>query len=201
MDLDNLSSKAKSDYDLVRRAVDHGDQAAYAELMDRYKESIYFLFLKMVNNKDDAEDLTIESFGKAFKNLAHYQPTFAFSTWLFRIATNNGIDFIRKKKLETFSIDKSFESDDGDEMTIDIRSGNPDPEEEMITEQKREVLKRFVDKLKPRYRRLIELRYYSGLSYEEIAEELQIPIGTVKAQLFRAKDLLYNILKNTRGKI
>lgn len=201
MELDNLSSKAKSDYELVRKAVDESDQSAYAELMDRYKESIYFLFLKMVNNKDDAEDLTIESFGKAFKNLHNYQPTFAFSTWLFRIATNNGIDFIRKKKLKTMSIDKSFESDDGDEMSFDLKSGNPDPEEELITEEKKEVLKKFVDKLKPRYRRLIELRYYEGLSYEEIAENLEIPIGTVKAQLFRAKDLLYNILKGTKGKI
>jgi len=201
MELDNLSSKAKSDYELVRKAVDDSDQSAYAELMDRYKESIYFLFLKMVNNKDDAEDLTIESFGKAFKNLHNYQPTFAFSTWLFRIATNNGIDFIRKKKLNTLSIDKSFESEEGDEITIDIRSGSPDPEEEMITAQKKEVLKKFVDKLKPRYRRLIELRYYEGMSYEEISENLEIPIGTVKAQLFRAKDLLYNILKSTRGKI
>jgi RNA polymerase sigma-70 factor (ECF subfamily) len=201
MELDNLSSKAKSDYDLVRKAVDEGDQSAFAELMERYRESIYFLFLKMVNNKDDAEDLMIESFGKAFKSLHNYQPTFAFSTWLFRIATNNGIDFIRKKKLHTLSIDKSFESEEGDEMSIDIRSGAPDPEEEMITEQKKEVLKRFVDKLKPRYRRLIELRYYEAMSYEEISETLEIPIGTVKAQLFRAKDLLYNILKSTRGKI
>lgn len=201
MELDNLSSKAKSDYELVRKAVEEADQSAYAELMERYKESIYFLFLKMVNNKDDAEDLTIESFGKAFKSLDNYQPTYAFSTWLFRIATNNGIDFIRKKKLKTMSIDKSFESNDGDEMTFDLRSGNMDPEEEMISEQKKEVLKKFVEKLKPRYRRLIELRYYEGLSYEEISENLDIPIGTVKAQLFRAKDLLYNILKGTKGKI
>lgn len=201
MELDNLSEKAKTDYELVRRAVDKGDQSAYAELLEKYRESIYFMFLKMVNNKDDAEDLTIEAFGKAFKNLHNYQPTFAFSTWLFRIATNNGIDFIRKKKLHTFSLDQSFTVDDGDEISIDIRSTGPDPEETLITEQKKEVLRQFVEKLKPRYRRLIELRYYEGLSYEEIAENLQIPLGTVKAQLFRAKDLLYNVLKNSINKI
>lgn len=201
MELENLSDKARADYELVRKAVDQGDQHAYADLLDRYKESIYFMFLKMVNNRDDAEDLTIEAFGKAFKNLHNYQPTFAFSTWLFRIATNNGIDFIRKKKINTLSLDQTFKVDDGDEISMDVRSMNLDPEETLISEQKRELLRQFVDKLKPRYKTLIELRYYEGLSYEEIAEKLEIPLGTVKAQLFRAKDLLYNVLKNSISKI
>lgn len=201
MELDNLSYRARTDYELVKKAVDEGDQAAYAELMGRYKDSIYFLFYKMVNNKDDAEDLMIESFGKAFRNLHNYQPTYAFSTWLFRIATNNGIDHIRKKKLETFSIDKKIAGSDGDDMQIDLKSNNPNPEQELITEQKKLLVKQLVDKLKPKYRRLIELRYYDELSYEEIAEKLEMPLGTVKAQLFRAKDLLYNIMKSSKGKM
>ena len=201
MELDNLSYRARSDYELVLKATEQGDQAAYAELMGRYKDSIYFLFFKMVNNKDDAEDLMIESFGKAFRNLHHYQPTYAFSTWLFRIATNNGIDHIRKKKIDTFSIDKNIAGSDGDDMKIDIKSTNLDPEEELITEQKKKLVKELVDKLKPKYRQLIEMRYYDELSYEEIAEKLEMPLGTVKAQLFRAKDLLYNIMKSNKGKI
>lgn len=201
MELDNLSYRAKSDYELVRKAVDEGDQSAYAELMGRYKDSIYYLFYKMVNNKDDAEDLMIEAFGKAFKNLHSYQPTFAFSTWLFRIATNNGIDHIRKKKLDTLSIDKNMKSEDGDSIKIDVKSSNLDPEEELVSEQKKELIKKLVDKLKPKYKQLIELRYYEEKSYEEIAEELEMPLGTVKAQLFRAKDLLYNIMKSSKGKI
>ena len=88
----NLSDKAVVDYQLVREAVDHGNQKAYAELMSRYKDSIYFMLLKMVNNRDDADDLTIEAFGKAFKNIHQYTPDYAFSTWLFKIATNNCID-------------------------------------------------------------------------------------------------------------
>lgn len=103
----NLSEKAQVDFKLVQQAV-KGDQKAYAELMSRYKDSIYFMLLKMVNNRDDAEDLTIEAFGKAFKNLHQYTPDFAFSTWLFKIATNNCIDFIRRKRKYTFSIDKSM---------------------------------------------------------------------------------------------
>src|SRR5881275_730636 len=82
----NLSDKALIDYQLVRKAIDKGDQKAYAELMSRYKDSIYFMLLKMVNNRDDADDLTIEAFGKAFKNLHQYTPEYAFSTWLFKIA-------------------------------------------------------------------------------------------------------------------
>ncbi len=197
----NLSEKALHDYKLVRAAIDVGDQKAYAELMSRYKDSIYFLLLKMVNNRDDADDLTIEAFGKAFRNLHQYTPDFAFSTWLFKIASNNCIDFIRKKKKNTFSIDKPMESDEGSEMTMDLKSSWLDPEEQMIKKQKSIILRDVVEKLKPRYRTLVELRYFKEFSYEEIATELNLPIGTVKAQLFRAREFLYNILKNSEGKI
>ena len=97
----NLSVKAVYDYNLIRSALDFGDQKAYAELMGRYRDSVYFMLLKMVNNKDDADDLTIEAFGKAFKRLDQYTPTYAFSTWLFKIASNNAIDFLRNKKKNT----------------------------------------------------------------------------------------------------
>ena len=191
----NLSEKAQVDFKLVQQAV-KGDQKAYAELMSRYKDSIYFMLLKMVNNRDDAEDLTIEAFGKAFKNLHQYTPDFAFSTWLFKIATNNCIDFIRRKRKYTFSIDKSMENDSGQEMQFEIKSPMLDPEEKMIKKQKAALMRDVVEKLKPRYKRLVELRYFQERSYEEIADELQLPLGTVKAQLFRAREFLYQILKN-----
>ncbi|MFI5151267.1 MAG: RNA polymerase sigma factor [Bacteroidia bacterium] len=197
---DNLSDKAVYDYSLVRRALDHGDQKAYAELMTRYRDSVYFMLLKMVNNKDDADDLTIEAFGKAFKRLDQYTPNFAFSTWLFKIATNNCIDHIRKKKNNTFSIDKPFQDDEGGEMTMDLRSEQLDPEEKVMKKQKVMMMREVVDKLKPRYKMLIEMRYFEELSYEEIAEKLELPLGTVKAQLFRAREFLQNILKNSHGK-
>jgi RNA polymerase sigma factor (sigma-70 family) len=197
----NLSGKAQYDIQLVRRAVDKQDQAAYAELLDRYKESVYFLLLKMVNNKDDAEDLTIEAFGKAFKNIAQYTPNFAFSTWLFRIATNNCIDFIRKKRAVTLSLDKNFTNDEGGEMTMDVRSDTPDPEENLIRKQKTLLMRSLVEKLKPRYRALVEMRYFQELSYEEIAEQLDLPLGTVKAQLFRAREFLYQVIRNQQEKI
>ncbi|MBN1413818.1 MAG: sigma-70 family RNA polymerase sigma factor [Bacteroidales bacterium] len=194
----NLSEKAQRDFILVQRAVS-GDQRAFAELMGRYRDAIYYMLLKMVNNASDAEDLTIEAFGKAFKNIMQYAPNYAFSTWLFKIATNNCIDFIRKKKANHVSLNHNDE--EHEKASMDIQAPVMDPEETLINEQKIKLMRSVVSKLKPRYRKLIELRYFNELSYEEIAEELELPIGTVKAQLFRARELLYNILKNTSGKM
>jgi RNA polymerase sigma factor (sigma-70 family) len=193
----HLSDKAIKDYKLVRKAVDNGDQKAYAELMSRYKDSIYYMLLKMVNNRDDAEDLTIEAFGKAFRNIRQYTPDYAFSTWLFKIATNNCIDFIRKKRKLMLSIDRGFENEEGQDVSLEVRSDGPGPDDVMMKKQKVMMMKDVVDKLKPRYRRLVELRYYQELSYEEIAVELNLPLGTVKAQLFRAREFLYQIMKNS----
>lgn len=199
----NLSEKALYDYKLIRLAIDEKDQKAYAELMDRYRDSIYFMLLKMVNNKDDADDLTIEAFGKAFKKLHQYTPNYAFSTWLFKIASNNCIDFIRKRKKDkgTFSIDRTFTNEEGGELGMDLKSTGLNPEEHMMKSQKIKLMHEVVTKLKPRYRTLVEMRYFKELSYEEIATELDIPLGTVKAQLFRAREFLLNIMKNQEGKI
>ena len=198
MELDpNLSDKARYDYKLVQQAL-VGDQKAYAELMDRYKDALFFLLLKMVNNKIDAEDLTIEAFGKAFRNIHLYTPNFAFSTWLFKSATNNCIDFIRKNKANIVSIDQSNDTDDNSPSHVDIVASTPNPEESMIKEQNVKLIQDLVSKLKPRYRRLLELRYFKEYSYEEIAEELELPIGTVKAQLFRAKELLSSYMKHNK---
>ena len=188
----NLSEKAQFDVRLVERAKKN-DQAAYAQLMNRYREAIYYMLLKMVNNASDAEDLTIEAFSKAFKNLEQYTPNFAFSTWLFKIASNNCIDFIRKKRIDHISLDREI-GDKGRVSSIIIAEVS-DPEEDLIKKQKAKLMRHVVTTLKPRYRDLVELRYFKEYSYEEIADELNLPLGTVKAQLFRARELLYNILK------
>ena len=195
--INGLSDKAKSDLLLVEQAR-RGSEKAFASLMDRYRDSIYYLLLKMVNNPSDAEDLTIEAFGKAFRSLDTFTPNFAFSTWLFKIATNNCIDFIRKKQASPSIIDQG--TNEMDSYTVNIQSDNLDPEEDLINRQKFAQLREVVNQLKPRYKNLIELRYYKEYSYEEISKELNLPIGTIKAQLFRAKSLLYNIL-NKKGTI
>lgn len=197
----HLTDKALRDYKLVQQAINSGDQNAYAELLNNYRDSLYFMLLKMTNNPVDADDLTIEAFGKAFKNLHQYTPEFAFSTWLFKIASNNCIDFIRKKKKNTFSIDRPFENSEGDDLSNNLPSEAPSPEEVLIKDQKIKLMRKVVEKLKPHYRNLIELRYFKEYSYEEIAQELDLPLGTVKAQLFRSREFLFNILKNSQEKI
>jgi RNA polymerase sigma-70 factor (ECF subfamily) len=155
------------------------------------------MMLKMTNNPEDADDLTIEAFGKAFKNLKQYTPDYAFSTWLFRIASNNCIDFIRKRKLnETVSVNLHDATESGDDLADILPSPTRNPEEDIIRQQRIQALRDVIEKLKPHYRKLIELRYYEERSYEEISEELNLPIGTVKAQLFRARELIFHVLKN-----
>lgn len=196
----DFSDKAMEDFRLIDRAVD-GDDKAYARLLQRYKRPVYHTILKMVRNIDDAEDLTIESFAKAFKNLHKFKKDFTFSTWLFRIATNNTIDFIRKKKLNTLSIENTFTDDDGQSVSIDVEDENLDPQEETIKAQKAELMQLFVDKLPSKYQKLVRLRYFHELSYEEIAVEIDAPLGTVKAQLHRARELMFELVKNKRDLI
>jgi len=193
-----FSAKAKHDFKLIQSAVENGDEKAYAELMHIYKKPVYHVVLKMVRNPDDAEDLTIEAFAKAFRNLHKFNPEYAFSTWLFRIATNNCIDFIRKNKIKTMSIDSAIKIDNGDEITIDFKDTNLTPQEAAIKNQKIEIMQFIVGKLPEKYQRLVTLRYFDELSYEEIATELNAPLGTVKAQLHRARELLYDMVKNKK---
>lgn len=192
----NLTDKAMRDYQLVQAAIEQGDQRAYATLMNNYRDSLYFMLLKMTNNASDADDLTIEAFGKAFKKLEQYTPDYAFSTWLFKIASNNCIDFMRKKKKRTFSMDSSPDGEEGNDLTNYLPSDGPDPEEWAMKKEKMALMREVVEKLKPHYRQLIELRYFKEYSYEEIAAELNLPLGTVKAQLFRAREFISNIMKN-----
>ncbi|MBC8048174.1 MAG: sigma-70 family RNA polymerase sigma factor [Fimbriimonadaceae bacterium] len=197
---ENLSQRAKEDYDLVLRAM-NGEQKAYAILLQRYKDSVNYMILKMVHNRDDADDLSMEAFGKAFHNLEKYAPDYAFSTWLYKIAINNTIDFIRKKRVTTLSIDADEENNPGKNISKNIAADIPDPEEKYIRDQRAKLMHDILDKLQPRYKKLVELRYFDELSYEEIAILMQLPLGTVKNSLFRARDFLYEILIHDKDKI
>lgn len=189
-----LSPKACEDYQLVKAAI-AGEQQAYAALLERYRPSVYNHLFKMVRNHDDAEDLTLEAFGKAFHKLSTYAPHFAFSTWLFKIAVNNCIDHIRKKRLHFLSIDQPIEPHGDRDFSGGLRNHTRNPEEEIIRQQRLQMVRRMLGQLNTKYRLMIELRYYEELSYEEIATELNIPLGTVKAQLFRAKEMLFTLMQ------
>lgn len=194
----NYSDKSVKDLNLIAHAYLKNDERAFAELMGRHRKSLYHTMLKMIKNTDDAEDLTLEAFAKAFRSLDKFKKEFTFSTWLFRIASNNAIDFIRKKKLDTLSITSAYTDESGEDVGLDIKDESLDPQEEAIKSQKTEIMLNFVGKLPPKYQRLVDLRFFQELSYEEISEKISIPLGTVKAQLHRAKELLYDLIKNKR---
>ncbi|MBR6278840.1 MAG: sigma-70 family RNA polymerase sigma factor [Bacteroidales bacterium] len=195
--VDKFSDKAKADFQLVTMA-QGGDQKAFTKLLSKYRESVYFMIAKMVKNHDDAEDLTMDSFGRAFRNISLYKPTSAFSTWLFRIASNNAIDYIRTNRQKTISIDKTQEEEN--ETNYDafpaLIEGSKDPEENMISVQKSRIMRSVVDQLPEDYKHITEMRYFQEKSYIEISKELDLPIGTVKARLFRSRELLLAILRD-----
>jgi len=194
----NLSDNAKRDAELIV-AARAGVENAFSQLMMRYKDSIYFMLLRMVKNKLDAEELTNEAFGKAFININQYEPQFAFSTWLFCIASNNAIDHLRKKRITTVPLEPAVRIDKnvGIEYNYFVKTSSDNPEEALIKEQNAKLLRKSVSTLKPRYRTLLEMRYFLEYSYAEIAKELNLPLGTVKVQLFRSREILFDRLKNS----
>jgi RNA polymerase sigma factor (sigma-70 family) len=193
-----MTDKAKLDLILVEKARDHGDPRAYSALMAKYRDPIFFMLYEKLNDKELAKELTISALGKAFSKIHLYTPTFAFSTWLFTIARNNSIDYLRKKKLTTVSLDALIEYQDGGLGGMDFPSDGPSPESIMMKKQRIQILKELVDKLKPQYRDLVKLRYFKEYTYDEIAQEMDIPIGTVKAQLHRCREKLFKLLAGSK---
>ena len=189
-------SHRKRDSLLVQNAV-AGDQKAYSELMSLYWSSIEKTLSLKLMSKEDVEDLTIATFSKAFDKLDSYDDSFAFSTWIQTIASNTLIDFFRKKDQKTISIDQQQEDDEIN--NIDVIDNSLDPENHLIRVQKNKHITGVVHRLKPHYRELIILRYLDEMSYVEISKKLNMPLGSVKAKLFRARDLLMQILKNNEN--
>lgn len=189
---DNLSPRAKEDLLLVRNAL-QGNSKCYDKLMNRYKKNVYYIALKFLNNENDAEDATQECFMKAFASLDKYEAKFAFSTWLYKIASNTCVDIIRRKKMELLSLNSSNNEDENSEITINDTK-IPTPDDGLEKKERIEIINQIVSSLPERYRTLIELRYYEELSYEEIAASTNLPIGTVKAQLNRAKAILQELI-------
>lgn len=189
------NDKAQRDYQLVLAARDRGDERAYADLMRIYREPIYMMLLRMTHSPVDADDLTIETFGKAFCQLSSYTPQNTFATWLFSIASNSGIDFIRRQHMDLVSLTSMSVCSEDEAFEYPLPSSDSNPEEAMIEVQRDALVRQVVEQLKPRYRRIVKMRYFEELSYEEIAKQLNIPLGTVKIQLRRARMLLAEIIK------
>ena len=169
-----------------------GDQAAFTFLLDFYWNEVYGFMLKRTENETNAEDITIETFSKAFDKIASYNPEFQFNTWLIAIAKNVHIDLLRKKKSSLF-----IEiTDDEDRQAYNIADTTPSAEDELITEQNLSRLLQFIKELKPHYQEVIQLRYFQEMSYQEIANKIDEPLSNVKIKLLRAKKLLAEIIQD-----
>jgi RNA polymerase sigma factor (sigma-70 family) len=188
-----LDSRAEDSL-LIQQALE-GDNRAYDRLMKKYHDAIANFIYRMIQDKGQVEDLTQEAFIKAFGSLASFNEEYAFSTWLYKIATNNCIDFIRRRKLQMFSIDKPIQSKES-EYTFELRDDSAETDGEIISNQRTRLLNQAIAQLPEKYRIVIRLRHTEERSYEEIAEALKLPIGTVKAHIFRARELLYKNLKD-----
>ncbi len=171
-----------------------GTQAAFTELVKRYQPQVQAVCLKMVHNRETARDLTQETFVKAFGALGTFDRTYTFSTWLYKIARNTCIDHFRRSKLETFSLDAPLRTREG-EMKRDFPSSVHTPERHLLLKEKGRLITEAIENLPDKYREVINMRHKQELPYEEIAEELGVPLGTVKARLFRARELLKKRLK------
>lgn len=196
----SLTQKAIEDNILVQRALEHNDQKAYTELVDRCRGALYWTMFKMTENKQDAEDLTLEAFGKAFERLEQYKPNFAFTTWLYRIAFNNAIDFMRRKKIkpQPLSIDKPLNVDDysdNRESFYQIESTDFSPEQELIEKESNILVSNLINELPEKYRSEIQMRFIKELKYKEIAKELDKPLGTIKALVFDGREKLREKLR------
>lgn len=194
---ENASSSSLEDDKYVNEAI-KGNQDAYKILMDKYQKPLYFHVLKMVRNHEQVEDLVQEAFMKAFRNLDSYNTNYAFSTWLYRITTNHTIDYLRKKKLNTTSINEPVKTRDG-EMDIQIKDES-ETDRGIIRKERKKIIHKAIHDLPKKYRRVIEMRHLQELSYQEISDQLDLPLGTVKAHIFRAREMLYKELKDKREK-
>lgn len=171
-----------------------GDQIAFTFLLDHYWNEVYGFMLKRTENETDSEDITIETFSKAFDKIASYNPEYQFNTWLIAIAKNVHIDLLRKKKSSHFV----EITDEEDQQAYNVADSSPSAEDELITEQNLSQLLQFIKELKPHYQEVIQLRYFQEMSYQEIAEQLEEPLSNVKIKLLRAKKLLAEIIQNKR---
>lgn len=194
MDTALQNDKAQRDYQLVVAARDNGDQRAYADLMSFYRVPVYTMLLRMTRNPAEADDLTMEAFNKAFSQLHAFSPTNTFSSWLFSIASHHGIDHIRHNRLQTVPLSSMEVSLDGELREYPVPSGDANPEEQMIGSQTYRLMHEVVAKLPPRYRKIVEMRYFDELSINDISVRLRMPEGTVKVQLSRARQLLGHII-------
>jgi RNA polymerase sigma-70 factor, ECF subfamily len=198
--LNALDLIQSTDHDLVTYARS-GSERAYRELLDRYQRPVFSLVYRMVRDRELAEDLAQETFVKVFNNLGSYNPRYKFSSWIFKIASNLAIDTLRRKEPRMVSLDGAPDARTADEVEssrITIASSDENPEERLESKQLGEEIEGAIAGLRPEYRTAILLRHVEGRPYEEIAEIMEIPLGTVKTYIHRARSELRETLSHLR---
>ena len=196
----NLALIQATDHDLIALAAS-GSEKAYRELLDRYQRPVFSLIYRMVRDREKAEDLAQETFVKVFNHIDSFNPKYKFSSWIFKIASNLTIDAIRKKDLETVSLDGSRNASTPDEIDatrITVESRDENPEEFLEAKELGQEIERAFGELRPEYRTAILLRHVEGRPYEEIAEIMGVPLGTVKTYIHRARGELRETLAHLR---
>jgi RNA polymerase sigma factor (sigma-70 family) len=186
----------QSDEQLIAQAL-KGDQKAYESLLVKHRSAIFHVVSKIVRNHEESQDLVQETFMKAFNALESYRSEYRFSTWLYKIAANCAIDFVRKKRIEAMSLDRPIETKDG-QVELELPDRTWDPEQDLVRKQKLQSIDQAIESLPDKYREVIIYRHRDDKSYEEIAGILKTPVGTVKARIFRARELLKKKLKSIR---
>ncbi len=181
------------DLELIENAL-KGSQKAFRQLSEKYKTPVYHIIYKIVRNTDTANDLVQETFMKAFSSLASYRSEYKFSTWLYKIAANCSIDFLRKKRINALSLDQQLDTGEGT-VEIEVADDSYNPEKDLVRKQQRISIVEAIEELPTKYREVIIYRHKDDKSYEEIADLMNIPVGTVKARIFRARELLKKKLK------
>ena len=193
------SASSEQDRAFVAEAL-QGNEAAYQALMDKYRPALRRHIARIVRDPRDLDDLVQETFIKAFTALSTYSTEYAFSTWLYKIATNHAIDYLRRKKLKTLSLDEPIQTKEGT-LERELADTTYFPDRHIVEDQRRMLLQEAINALPEKYRRVIVMRHQQEKSYEEIAEELNLPLGTVKAHIFRARRLLYKYLRSKRSSL
>ena len=189
-----------SDIEVVALA-QQGKENAYRELLARYERPVFSLVFRMVRDRETAEDLAQETFVKVLNNIDRYSPDFKFSSWLFKIANNLTIDHLRRRRLDTISIEgapDAVTAESAKATSITIVSGDESPLEELESRELGQAIERAIAKLRPEYRACILLRHVEDRSYEEIAEIVKLPLGTVKTYIHRARHELRVALDEVR---
>ena len=173
-----------------------GDERAFRALLSRYDRAVYNICFKMVRNHEEARDLAQEAFIKVFSMLDRYDPAFAFSNWLLKITSNMCIDAMRKRRVETLPMDEPIRTAKG-EIERQYPSPQDSPDKVFLKGERMKLLAEAIENLPPHYKIMIVLRHQEDLSYEEIARTLELPLGTVKARIHRAREMLKDLLEGT----